>query len=272
MSQKNILRENIPSWCELGMSEDGESIEIRVHRVAMEFIKSILNEQAPIIAALREDLKLPPFINPTEKIWGFGDILQETSEQRRNWTAWKCKLPQSEEKRVNHNRGYAVSATLNLLFLALQCEEEETDSLSLQFMVVRDFLSERGFHGGSLNVDVSPAFLHGVAKLSSDQRRKVEQTMKNAYHRMFYIPNRSLAVNSIDKFQVQWWASKWISLVCPGDACDLSPKYLTDPSLGIGYTLLSHNVDGPLQQLTILVGLAKLEEFARQSSNGTRGA
>jgi len=54
---------------------------------------------------------------------------------------------------------------------------------------------------------------------------------------------------------------KWLNLDVPGDACGLDPDNYNDSDLDVGYKLVPHNIDSPLQQLTFLVGLAKLHDM-----------
>ena len=56
---------------------------------------------------------------------------------------------------------------------------------------------------------------------------------------------------------------KWIYLDVPGDACDLSPDNNSHNDMDQGYTLVPHNVDSGLQQLTFIVGLAKMHDLIR---------
>ena len=68
----------------------------------------------------------------------------------------------------------------------------------------------------------------------------------------------------LNRFRVFMQQPKWIHLECPGDACGLDPAYHSQPSLDDGMELVDHNCDTPLQQLTLLVGLIKIDELARR--------
>jgi hypothetical protein len=65
------------------------------------------------------------------------------------------------------------------------------------------------------------------------------------------------------QFRVHTRAPKKIFFNIPGDACDLSPECFVDQHHEGGYWLVPHNVDSSIQQLTFLMGLAKLHDLVR---------
>lgn len=66
------------------------------------------------------------------------------------------------------------------------------------------------------------------------------------------------------EFRVLLRRPKWVNFSCPGNACGLDPEDYYEKSLDWGYQLVPHNVDSPLQQLTLLAGVAMLYQLARQ--------
>lgn len=52
-------------------------------------------------------------------------------------------------------------------------------------------------------------------------------------------------------------------LNCPGNACGIHPVIHWEEGEN-GYKFSCHNVDTPMQQLTLLAGLATLHDKARQ--------
>lgn len=50
---------------------------------------------------------------------------------------------------------------------------------------------------------------------------------------------------------------------CPGDACGVYPNEWVEEDNG--YKFACHNVDSPMQQLTLLAGLAALHDEARKA-------
>ena len=56
----------------------------------------------------------------------------------------------------------------------------------------------------------------------------------------------------------------WLNVSCPGDACGLNPANSCGGEDGRGYEFSCHNVDSPMQQLTLIAGLAALCDKAKK--------
>ena len=85
------------------------------------------------------------------------------------------------------------------------------------------------------------------------------EAMKKASHSMW----EGQAGRS-ERFGALYRKPKWLNLTVPGDACNLDPGgFYDDKDPACGYTLEPHNVDGSLQQLTFLAGLAHLHGLVR---------
>ena len=54
---------------------------------------------------------------------------------------------------------------------------------------------------------------------------------------------------------------------CPGDACGIHPENWYEEN-DKGYEFNCHNVDSPMQQITLLAGLAALHDEARRAGIG----
>ncbi len=85
--------------------------------------------------------------------------------------------------------------------------------------------------------------------------------MKIAYGWMF--GERYLRIQETS-FRAQVDGEKgWLNVQCPGSGCGLCPSH-HGIERGRGYEFDSHNVDSPIQQLTLLAGLAALHDRARR--------
>jgi hypothetical protein len=253
----DVLTKNIPAWYELGFSEKG--LIIRAHKTAAAFVKQTLTASSPIIRALGENLQLPQFIEPKERTWGFGETIVRHNQSETDWITWICKLPAALDGGVNWAGAYAVSATLNALFLALSLAEDESDCPKPQLLLVDNMSTRRKMYGGALSVIISPALCLWLSRQEDgSQQPDIVSAMKTAFQQM------RGEVSEFDRFSAWCRQPKWINLSCPGDACGLDPENYYDNSLEKGYCLFPHNTDSPVQQLTFLAGIAALYELARQ--------
>jgi hypothetical protein len=67
----------------------------------------------------------------------------------------------------------------------------------------------------------------------------------------------------VHEFHLWQRSDNGIVMSCPGDACEIHPDDLV-MNLDGGYELTCHNIDSPIQSLTLLAGLAALETQARR--------
>lgn len=259
---KNPQQEIIPMWYDLGV--DGTDLLVYVHQKAADSVKRSLTKSSPIVPALQKELNLPDFILPTEGKWGFGEILSIQQGITPDWITWKCPLPiilgPESGPRGNWQGAFAVSATLQVLFTALAIADEETDSSLQQLLVVDGWLTRSGMNGGSLIVIVCPPLCSWLSQQEDNSTSpEICAAMKRTDEHM---RGQKWSFGDSD-FRAWFRQPKWINLDCPGEACGLDPVDYYNLSLERGYDLAPHNVDSPLQQLTLLSGLAALCQLAR---------
>jgi hypothetical protein len=119
----------------------------------------------------------------------------------------------------------------------------------------------QGMHGGSLGGMFSIPLVRWLSRVRvNTQLEKVENAMKAAYNRM--LGYRRYHRND---FRV-WLADNqgWLNISCPGDACGLHPADHYRSAHKEGYDFACHNVDSPMQQLTLIAGLAALCDLVRK--------
>ena len=118
-------------------------------------------------------------------------------------------------------------------------------------------------HGGSLGGEYSIPFVKWLATLfGTNSIPEMVKAMKIAYNRM-------LGLHKFDQFHFLAsvdYESGWLNVSCPGNACGLNPIHGAgyDMKRGLGYEFDCHNVDTPMQQITLLAGLAALHDRARK--------
>lgn len=236
------------------------------------------------IVGLNEDIC--PFHDNLPLSYGFGDSL-EVIETRPEETVWQINLPQilvrtdrrcprcrGKKKENGHScfschgtgkelehhfeRGYMVTATLSALFLFLNVFGEETkcsNSGKKQFLTINT-VCDRGQQGSSLGGMFSPDFIRRLKTFGADHHfKEVDLAMCKVHNHMWqsnsklYEPRCYTFQNLIGNLIVQ----------VPGDACEIHPSpHVEEIEDGMGADWTCHNVDTPLQQLTLITGLASI--------------
>lgn len=255
-------RDIIPACYDLTL--EGTTLLFHVHPRGAEVLKQVLNGPVPLVSVLREELSLPKFIPPTEEQWGFGKILTCRQSALSGWILYQCPLPVVLGPQIgdeaNWQEAFAVSATLQVLFRALVLEvlEGERDSLLPQLLFIDGMVARGGMHGGSLHATLCPPLCTWLSQQEDNSEcPEIVEAMKRVFEHM--------SGREESEFRAWLRQPKWINLSCPGDACGLDPDGYNDLSLERGYTLSPHNVDTPIQQFTLLSGLAVLCQLARGS-------
>jgi len=177
------------------------------------------------------------------------------------------------ELRENTNANY-ISLTVwfllqvfNHMFFA---EESQTPNCH-QFIQI-DTICKTGQHGHSMSGCISPDLGAWLKKQGGDVRDEgmfssaylpaVGEVMRQAWNKIGW---SKIKKNSKECRAVIFPDGRF-SLTCPGDACDVSiyPDQLYGDTLGTRLVRFScHNLDAAVQQVTLLAGLAKLCELAR---------
>lgn len=266
---KNIVETDISSWYELAFKSPNIFL-IKIHQEALKALKKIIKSNSPIIKDLSEKFSniygFNSFIGPSEtQSWGFGKILIPAKSADNDWLTYECLLP------VLHNGSrfietksnvLAVRSTFQVLFSALLIFDNNTNSKDSQLMVIDSLRVDADIYGGALNVTLTPTVAKWLSKQSDNFRlTDVEKAMFQAHNHMW----------RDEEFQEKPWdfiaicrQPKWINFTVPGNACGLDPNdYHDSEKLDLGYRLSPHNTDSSLQQLTLLIGLAKLQELIR---------
>lgn len=263
---KDIKKENIPAWYEIGVRNKTD-IVVRTHRKIVPVLEQKMVGRAPLIESLRKELKLPEFIGPTEKQWGFGQIIAR-EEDGPDWVSMKCSLPVIERKRDSQrvedwgwDEAYVVSASLETLFRALDWMENEVEtSYALpQLLTIAEFNTREGTNGGQLSVKIGKAMGPWLERQpDNSEGEKMVVAMMDVDSHMF--PFRS---SPRYRFSVRFHHSRNMVFKCPGNACGLYPEGSSDPN-ETGFMLYPHNTDNPHQQLMLLAGVAAMHELARK--------
>lgn len=171
------------------------------------------------------------------------------------------------------NEAASLEALFDLVWILeiLKKGDEQPSQTSINQLVVVDIMSinvDGRSHMAGLQVLFSAEMLNWImdGKCTGNTRKLVIASMQDAYIHMSQAFYDKATARSLAEDDCNFEANDrrpWFGV--PGNACDLAPEGddSVDPSEGC--KLGPHNVDGHIQQLTLLVGVAKLCELARKS-------
>lgn len=267
-NMKFPIRDTIPAWYELDVEKDrNDTLIVRIHGAAMEELKSIIKIDSPIVKDYHRTLTLPEFIGPESDKWGFGGVFCKIPCEQKEWIAFRATLPiikRSPKENPEWTSPNSLRASLDIIFTALFLFNGDTGWHLPQLMVVEGLCIKEGMHGGSLSVILTPAMIQFLARQPNEHDiKEVINAMGRADAYMWREKWENDSYHSV-QYRALCRHPKWINLSVPGDACGLDPNEYYDKSLERGYKLSPHNVDSGLQQLSLLMGLAKLHSLARE--------
>jgi len=290
---KILIRERIPCWYELSFQKDKPGILLRIHNDFIAHAEPI-KEIAPRVEDFMEHFKFKKFSGSFDRNIGFDDCFIFNGI-KGDFTEFFVEIPQIKkysEKRCSRCNGsgrdegmddgcfncdgtgkeyfydwkkaFMISASFTTVLGWLDLFERETSSFLPQLMTVFTITRDEA-HGGSLGGMYSIELCDWMRVLYRRARTNyeiVEMTgaMRIAHKKIFG------EINEFDELYT--WAriddgNGWLNVSCHGDACGLNPANM-DFDGTRGYKFSCHNVDNPMQQLTLLAGLAALHDKARR--------
>ena len=293
---KLLTYENIPCWYEFGWDLKNTAIIFRLHKKAISNNNMCFGNRfpldAPIVKILTERLGLKRFYGSLNADFGFGGVLRCVGEDEefiifsvslpsaRKNTGDQCLLcggtgrsdiyddrkcgmcgGDGKEWEFDNILLFNISASFVVMLTAFsEYYDYDTKCERLQLMTVdltAEATSMYGFCiGGKFGVE--------LVKWMSTFEPHTEMTemttaMKEAYWHMSGTTPRKY-----EQFRASVdYENGWLNVSCPGDACGLNPSNGRFEA-NEGYSFASHNTDTPIQQLTLLAGLAALHDKARK--------
>jgi hypothetical protein len=287
----NMIRENVPCWYELSWNKEEKAIVLRVHKDVRDFIETsnFSFEKAPLIRSLKEEFKLGNFIGDFKGNMGFDEAFKFLGEKDdfieflikmprvRNQSGKNCsRCNGSGEEEFSHHKCFAcdgmgkafvqdwqsvyvISASLTAVLALLDIfgMDKKSQAYSVQLLEVRTS-TRKGDYGGWLGGTYSLALCNWLSSLEKGSIKEMVEAMIIAHDCMF----------GLREFEACWFKASldydngWLNVDCPGNACGLNPAN-SHVEKGEGYDFGCHNTDTPIQQLTLLAGLAALHDKAR---------
>ncbi len=264
-----------PGWYHL--RTEGAALLVDIHDSAVPTADTVDPQQA---RWAQEALGLPePLIFPSQdsEYFGFGPVLTEVGNDAPNWTTFRGELPVvaggklfAEDDfgdlsdtlgyliRCDYEKAYPFAVTLNFLFKQLKKGEQSSDSPVPQHLHIGMTNREEGPYASAIDADVLTPLARWIhTNVDTEPGNEIAKAMMTAFEHM---RGQREPYQEWD-FRVDFRSPKWVNLTVPGNACGLDPDRESDES-DIAYRLTPHNTDTPVEQLTLLFGLAKLEELA----------
>lgn len=284
-----LTREEVPCWYELSWREKESAIILRIHKDIVESIKPI-PQDSPMAIGLMEEFSFASFAGNLNQDFGFESVFRFQEEQD-DFVEFFIKIPvvrrktdtpcdrcdgsgkdafledreclscdgSGKEHIYDWKPAFAISASFTLLSRILEFPEEDTSAPLPQLLTVTT-MTGKHMHGGSLGGTYGIAFCKWLRHLGARTNvPEVVQAMKVAYDRM-------VGIKEFDEHYFTAYIANengWLNIDCPGDACGLNPSHGSIREER-GYEFSCHNVDSPMQQITLLVGLAALHDKARK--------
>ena len=290
---KMLTYERIPCWYELSFRKEKPAIILRVHKDFTANAEPI-SETHPIVMSFMSHFGFKKFSGSLNGNIGFDDsfVFEGIKEDFAEFAANIPTIKKYSGKKCEDCRGsgkdrllddeclrcegtgkdwfydwklaFAISASFTIIFHWMHFPKKETSSLLPQLMIVSTITRDE-MHGGSLFGEYSVElcnWMRSLYLLNEDTYAVTEMTeaIKIAHKKIF----------GAFRFGEEhyFWAkiesdNGQLNVNCPGDACGL---YLADSFFrdGKGYKFSCHNVDNPMQQITLLAGLAALHDKARR--------
>jgi hypothetical protein len=163
---------------------------------------------------------------------------------------------------------FAISASLAVFsFIArygYQLSEFVTNARNPQiFLFIPS--ADYGINGSYISGEFSMALINWfiISVLTSRKRLetvigKVRDATITAHRKMC----GKLFGSEVDDFRAVLYEDTGFHISVPGNACGIDPGYRYFEN-GEGYEFCGHNIDSPIQQISILAGLAVLHDIAR---------
>lgn len=243
------------------------SITLDIHKKA---IPRAFRFYEPDIDQNARDFRIPySFIPPSpDREWGVGPVLSQTDSPDPDFIRLVCNLPMTD--RWDHVDLLARSATLGPILTNLRYPDSDTGSKNPQMLLVEmALINNPGGEQSPIDAWTSPSLTKWlVEKANVSDTDQISRTMYEAWKTMqaqnkARYPKMDLP-RIPDDFRVDIKAKK-ILLYVPGNAGGLAPDQDQWDTGDEGYYMISHNNEFPVQQLTLLAGLAKLYFLSSQN-------
>lgn len=276
----NILIKDVPCYYELSWKNDPPTIVFRVHE---DFIAETENisEDATIVNHYSDILELKSFSGDLVKSFGFeeGFLTKQDNEfvelhgilPKAKILHCGCDNPEDcfsckgtgEKRAADMEKIWLLAVNINILLTLFDYKKVTTSSKLSQLLTVRTGINpKRSLHSSPIMGEFSKKLTNWLKTKPTDtEMLKVSEVMKAAQKHIW----RLSEFNMVRAVLLHDY--RYLTLNCDGDACGIHPTHSAHSTLkeeNIGCEFTCHNLDNPIQQLTLLSGLAALHDQARE--------
>ncbi|MDD5430760.1 MAG: hypothetical protein PHP03_00845 [Candidatus Pacebacteria bacterium] len=283
-----IEKENVPCFYDLSWQPKPPAIILKIHKDLASEIKPIPND-APFVIGYRAEFGFTSFIGSfNENLFGFNGALQKQKPDGGefiNFLVWIPKLQwftgnicpvcngkgkdtelelgcikcggTGKEKKSDRDwiNARAISASLKLFFMVASMvtyEEKWRNTACKNSQLLELTLATgREFYGGQILGKIGKPFHKFLSSMGKKELDELNATTFAAYSQLFE------SISNHDRFFFRSHNyNGHLHFDCPGNACGLD--FEEEEFSG-------HNTDTPAQQITLLAGLAKLCDMARET-------
>lgn len=262
---KSIGQNPVPAWYELSV-QGPATLALDVHRASVEH----LDKNVPwdkFVERIAAERGLLPFRRPYPPAGcGFGAPLNWIPSGRPDWERWAIPLvgPKGTETHSQAECLLHVRATLAVLFEfglnPFDCDGGRTDSPEEQLLLIEQLRlpnpDQSGNGSGAVSATVtSPVCRWVAARADGEGCWPIEEAMDQA---------ANVLLPGWGGFTFRSDRPRKIHFNLPsGERGGLDPESNPPHGEETGYGLCPHNIDTGLQQIVLLVGLAKLHDLVR---------
>ncbi|RJQ32286.1 hypothetical protein C4572_01545 [Candidatus Parcubacteria bacterium] len=256
-----IINEKFPCWYELSWNKGTISLKI-----SEEYLKKkpVRLESTTIVKGMKERFGFKEFFGDFRaKNFGFEGVFINNGVKSGSVIELKAVLPMVRQKpNFNYKNAYALSATFTLIFTYLFGGRKDIGATFSRFQLMTvETATEREMHGCGLCGQFSPQLVGWLKKIKDVEGfiYSIKKVTTKAYSCM---DGKRRTFDS--DFNLTLRDGRLI-MGCPGNAAEIGPDLCYGEDLNHGYNFCSHNIDHPIQQLTLLAGLAALHDEARKA-------
>lgn len=250
------------------------SIKIEIANLAIEQIiksREFLEKGFDYFDVLGKKYEIDEFRPFGGKNWGFGGVIEYGTLKNKLFTGFDIRIPSVFERykdgeiaRTDWKGAYNVCLTLEFIFSALGMFNEANDEESVlpeKLIEISSFRFNPGqsFYGFGLSANIYKQSFPWLEYNKESVIPNVAKAMQMANEKLI---RRAEAIN---RFQLLIHEDMRFRIDVPGNACDIAIYPDRFMHFRSDYEEVNpHNTDTPVQQLTLLVGLAKMCDEIRK--------
>lgn len=246
------LKEGSPARYHLSTTETG--LTVAIHKKVLPKASDYRKGDPDFFGSLNKihDVFIPP---TPDREWGYGEVIREEESEHPDFVLYSVDFPKHFSADGISDRVYGVAASLKLLFDAVNFKPETTAKEKQNLMVNLALDRTREVYGSVIGVDLYSNFTNALGNATTNLEEKVVSAMVNSFKLMW-------GDNKLDlrySFLARIMPPKDFHLAVFGNSCGLDTD--VDDRLSDTIKLIPHNTDNPVQQLSLLAGVARMEEF-----------